>query len=142
MTDAEYRKEKARVKGYVDKWRTTLGLGWFRLNFDWERSYSPKGHAALTTMDRWQYREFDVLFFLPNMAELTDERCEEVVIHELAHCLTAPFAMNMNGADTNDDYRRDIMEQTTTIVANAIEWAYQAGEKSAKVKKVIKAKES
>lgn len=140
MNDKESAKQKARIKKYMDKWHETLGLKWFEVNITYERSYSTDESAAITIMDRWQYRSFDITYYLPNLADLDDEHLEGVIVHELVHCLTAPFAMNMKGTEDNDGYRRDLIEQTTTIVANAIEWAYQAGVDSGKVNKVKKEK--
>lgn len=140
MDDKEYRKQKARIKKYMDKWHSTLGLRWFDVDIIYDRSISNDGSAAITDMGRWSYRSFDITFYMPIMAELNDERFEEVVVHELVHCLTAPFAMNMQGSEENSNYRRDIMEQTTTIITNAIEWSYQAGIDSVKVNKETKEK--
>lgn len=139
MNDKEFNKQKARIKKYMDKWHATLGLRWFDVDITYERSYSTDGRAASTVMDRWQYRAFDITYYLPNMADLDDEHFEEIIVHELTHCLTAPFAMNMIGTDDDNEYRRNLIEQTVTIVANAIEWSYQAGKDSVKIKKAKKA---
>lgn len=124
MNDKEYNKIKSRIGKYMTKWQGPMGMRWYKINVVWDRSYDRDGASARTDMSRWQYHECDITFFLPTLADRSDEEIESVVVHELTHCLLAAISCNMKGVDENDDYRRQIMEQNTTMVANALEWVY------------------
>lgn len=115
MKDADYEKLKKRINDLVHEWRHLMKLDRMRINCTFDRSYSsePAGMAALTTMDRWKYLEFDIHWFLPTLAEYDDpEDLEQVVVHELVHVLLAPISRNMVPSD--HDYQADLMEMVTS----------------------------
>jgi hypothetical protein len=134
MNDAVYKTQKKRVGDFLTKWQGPMGLRMVKVNVTWDRSYDGDGAAARTTMNRWQYKEFDITFYLPRFIDLSDDEAESVVVHELSHCLMAPISMNMTGVDDDNDYRRQLMELNTSQVSDALEWVYQAGRDSVKVK--------
>lgn len=128
MIDAEYRKQKKRVGDFLTKWQGPMGLRQVKIEVIWDRSYNSDSMVAETNMGRWEYREYDITFYLPSCAEQSDEDLERVVVHELAHCLLAPISMSMLGTDENDKYRRKIMEFNTELVTSALFWVRSAGE--------------
>lgn len=124
MTDKEYREQKKRVQKFIDKWHKTLGMGWYRIDLEWDRARAEDypNEAAITEW-QWQYRTASITFRLPEIALLNDEKLENVVVHEFAHILTG--AMVQNQPDEN----RQLMEYSTENVARALIWAREAGKK-------------
>lgn len=124
MTDKEYREQKRRVQKYFDKWYAVLGMGWYRIDREWDRVRSEEtpSEAAVTSW-QWQYRTASITYRLPVIAELDDDKLENVVVHEFAHILTG--AMVQNQPDDN----RQLMEYSTENVARALIWAREAGQK-------------
>lgn len=135
MNDEEARKQKRRIQKFITKWQAPMGLRWFKIHLIYERGLctTGSGTAAETSMANWKYRSFEIIFYLPVIAEQKDDEVEEIVVHELTHCLLGPISCNMRGTNENDDYRRDIMELNTELVASAIMWTYQAGADAAKL---------
>ena len=129
MTDKEYRDQKARVRKYWDKWFSSIGMGWWQIDLNWERDREPDSWNTIgMTHCNWQYRTGDITFYLPACVDLTDDQLEEAVVHEFVHILAMPIH------DMRDDQARDITEHTVTTIARAIIWARQAGEKKAAAK--------
>lgn len=124
MTDKEYREQKKRVQKYFDKWYSVLGMGWYRIDRNWDRARSEDApnEAAITSW-QWQYRTASITYRLPVIAELDDDKLENVVVHEFAHILTG--AMVQNAPDDNDQLK----EYGTECVARALIWAREAGRK-------------
>jgi hypothetical protein len=127
MTDKEYRLQKKRVQKYIDKWFKTLGLGWFTVDFEWcrERDNEVPSLAGMTHSS-WQYKSATIIWFVPVLAEHSDETVENVVIHEFTHVLLSGLAQNQ--IDGNDKYAKQINEYTTEVVANAFGWSRAAGQ--------------
>lgn len=135
MKDKEYEAEKKRIKGLVDKWVDPLGLKWFEITINYNRDYQEKdNNAAIATYSSWMYRHFTIDFFTATTKESSDAELEDTIVHELVHCLTAPLASNMIGTDSNDQYRRDLIEQTVDMITKAFGWVYEAGVDDGKVK--------
>lgn len=121
MNDAEFEKQKARVQRYIDKWMPA-GFGWWRIDFMWERS-SASGFEGCTEnaniIEHWQYRAATITFNLGATKDLTDERLEETVIHELSHLLLGSIR------DYSTDAQRQMTEFAVTSVARALLWTHQ-----------------
>lgn len=154
IDDARYKKEKARIGKYMTKWQGPLGLRWFKIEVAFDRSYSPDNThtAAVTHMGAWQYHQFTITYYIPEMMDMPDDEIETTVLHELSHVLLASISCNMDGTDSDDKYRRQLMEFNTELVAKALLWARLAGTddhkaelkaqaKSAKLKSESKVKE-
>jgi hypothetical protein len=132
MTDKDYQKAKKRVEKYIEKWRSPMGLDWWKIYFDWHRVYHEDSQliGAQTNMNRWQYREADIDFYLPHVVDIKDEEVEHLVVHELTHVLLSAISVNMR--DLNDDYQHDLMELNTELVASAFLWIREDGEDNGK----------
>jgi hypothetical protein len=128
MTDKEYREQKRRVQKYIDKWREPMGIGWFRVTFEWSRLED--GETAARTLSSWQYKNATITWFLPHLAKFTDDVVEQTVVHEFAHILLSGLAQNQIHDD--ESMANQINEYTTEIVANAVMWAREAGQKDKK----------
>lgn len=127
MTDKEFEKQKKRVKKIVDKWFTTLGLGWYEVDFEWSREFD--GETAGRCVSSWQYRSATITFFLPKLAQHDDETVERTVVHEMTHILLSALAQNQAGDDGG--LTDQINEYATESVTNALIWTRTAGEKTA-----------
>lgn len=128
MKDAEFNALKAKLKALSFKWAERMGLGWYRLHFEWMREYaystsSDRRDTAAETKSYWQYREATITFYLEKLAVFDDDVLEETIIHELAHILVCP------NEDFSDDARSQQTEYMTTCVAKAVKWAYDDGVK-------------
>jgi hypothetical protein len=129
MTDKEYREQKKRVKAYFDKWSRAVGLGWYRVFYEWDRARSEDDVSeVMKTTVSWHYREVTFYIRLPAAAELDDEHLEHVVVHELVHALTGSFMSQM---DLSDKAVNQIMEFGTESIAMALIWAREAGKNDA-----------
>jgi predicted SprT family Zn-dependent metalloprotease len=131
MTDKEFDKQKARVQKYIDKWFTTLGMGWFTIDFEWTRETD--GGTAGRTTSQWQYRSATITFFLSILAEHDDDTVERTVVHEMAHVLLSGIAQNMIHDD--ETLSNQVNEYTTETVTAALMWARLAGEDQLKKRK-------
>jgi hypothetical protein len=123
VTDKEYNTQKKRVQKYIDRWLTTLGLRWFRIDFVWEREHD--GDCAARTLSSWQYKDATVTWYLPKIASISDDLLEQTVVHEFTHVLLSGLAQN--AIDRDSDYANQLNEYTTEIVSNALSWAREAG---------------
>lgn len=128
MTDKEYREQKKRISKFTDKWFKTMGLGWFKVNFEWARYED--GETAARTLSSWQYKSATITWFLPHIAKYDDDTIEQCVVHEFAHVLLSGLAQNMIHDD--ETMTNQINEYTTELVTSAVMWAREAGQKDKK----------
>jgi hypothetical protein len=136
MTDKEYKKQVARVRKYLDKWQKPCGFGWWTIEVEYsrERDEDVAGTFA-QCWSYWQYRSGTLRFFLPVVANCTDEQVEQNVLHELCHLIVSP----LENFDSKE--KRQITEYTTTLVAEALYWAHTQVKKGrSNVKRTIKIK--
>lgn len=126
MTDSEYKAEKKRVMKSITKWKHILGLGAHKINIEWDRHTKESNpDVAIDCNNSWQYRLICLNVYTPVTVENSDDELEHIVIHELSHTLLAPLAQSV-------DDEENVHEFATTCVAQAIQWAYEAGSKVAK----------
>lgn len=123
MTDKEYREQKKRVQKYIDKWFKTLGLGWFLVDMEWSREHD--GEVAARTFSSWEYKSATITWFLPHLANQSDDTVERCVVHEFCHILLSGLAQNQR--DTDEVLADQVNEYTTELVASAFIWARAAG---------------
>lgn len=129
MTDKEYREQKKRVQAYIDKWFKAMGLGWFQVTMTWQRERdSDNPNTAARTISSWQYRNAEIIWFVPALVDNDDYFLEGIVVHEFTHILLSPLLL----VDAKEDLPLQ-HEYATECVARAIQGAREAGEKSAKI---------
>jgi hypothetical protein len=90
MTDAEYEEQKGRIRKLVEEWVKPIGLGWWRIDFEYEREDKPCPEGATDSCVAechvaWKYLQATITFYLPQVARLDDERLEYAFVHELMH---------------------------------------------------------
>lgn len=119
MKDAEYEKQRDRIRALADKWLEPLGLlMWRRVHLafsDDVKAGSPEcvGEARVS----WEYQEATITFYLPNVVGLDDEDLEYAFVHECQHVLV--HEMRWQDADT-DNIRHE--ERVCTTLARAFVW--------------------
>lgn len=94
MNDETFETQRARVLAIVERWKPVIAYGW-RLDVAWSRGPFQVGGAIDAECVgaigyAWDYLEATVTFDLAQCETLSDERIEEVVVHELSHLLVAP----------------------------------------------------
>ncbi len=125
MTDKEVKAERKRTKAVLDKWRDILGLHKDRFHFDFHRIPNPDcSNAVADVTASWEYRNHYVNIYLSESAKLDDVQLEECLVHELCHVLLSPLWDSQEGKSKAEIEKN---EYTTTSLAYAIIWAYQAG---------------
>lgn len=125
MNDKECRNQIKRVKALLDKWEKPCGFRWFQIEHTFSRDNDQEGQGTGgCTASQWQYRNAWITWFLPVIAELTDEQLEEMVVHELCHTLISPI-------ENYEDKMAERTELATTNVERALRFAYEAGKKAA-----------
>jgi hypothetical protein len=121
---AAWRKEKARIKRFIYKWVTPLGLGWWKVDIEWLDGPPETPHEgfdkAADCRAQWPYRKATVRFWLNATMDMDDEDLEEMVVHELCHILV------------NQMREEGIVheEAVVTALSKAFIWTYSAGRKT------------
>jgi len=128
MKDKDYKIQVKRIKSLIKKWVKPMGLGWWRIDFIYERQeaganlseadYSPKDiggnwMCAMETRADPYYLTASVTCYLPTIQELDDEDLEEYFLHELMHIFLRP----MHHAKTSKEE-----ELVATKLAQAFIW--------------------
>lgn len=141
MTDKEYSTQKKRVEKLIAKWVKQIGLGWWSITYEWERSLKAdpldSTYKPIDIDGEWTtfmdcrsdpyYRDAYITFYLPACESLSDKRLERCFVHELLHVFLAPMRTK---AKHNEE------ELVATTLADALIWAREAGYDDAKRSKV------
>lgn len=141
MTDKEYNKQKKRIQLLHKKWHDTLGLSWWRVTYAYSREGIGKHEAAYESESAGMigamcetdsnYLTATITFYLPNLAEISDDILEEIFLHECMHILINPMSHKDKSAEE---------ERVATMLARALAWAYGDAFKSGQKAKVTKKK--
>jgi len=119
MSDIE--KTAGKIRAYFKKWEwIVVKWGWkFDVNYcDCVEDMPEKAsyRAAGITFCDWQYLEADIYINVKIASELSDEKIEYIVLHELTHLLLSPMQ------DTIDN-----VEMCATTIARVIKMASMKG---------------
>lgn len=122
MTDAEYAEQKARIQKLIDKWLEPLGLCWWRITFEWDRTthVEPEGNAAGSWCTvakcavRWKYFQACMTWRLLNILHVSDEDLEHFFVHECMHI----FLNEMREEDEDLGHE----ERVASMLTNAFLW--------------------
>lgn len=125
MDDAAFEAQRARVMAVVLRWKPIIAPGWF-IDCEWSRGpYAIGGvaeYADASITAAWDYMEATVKFDLARVAVMPDDELDRLVIHEMAHILTAPLVEASSRA-----VLQSRKEHATTMAQHAIYAAYVAG---------------
>lgn len=127
MTDKEYKVELKRIKKLIKKWPKNIGLGWWRIDFQYirddvnteETSYSPKvmdgkwESIMVTTCDPY-YLKAKIEIYFKFTSQLKDDELEHAFLHELMHIFMSPMHTKQKAKEE---------ELVATQLAKAFIWA-------------------
>lgn len=104
MIDSDAALQQSRIEMFLDKWLPLVGLGDWDMYHVFNRDNVVHGadgsltQAAVTP--QWPYMEARFEWNLTMIAQNDDDSLEEVVIHELCHCLVDETA----GGGDNEEH--------------------------------------
>lgn len=125
MNDKEYEEQKKRIEIYINGLQKVLGMNWWAITHEFLREKEEHDCSIVAmTSTRWEYRSAYVRWYIPVVAEQSDEELRGVFIHEMSHILVGPTQNNETDADTQ------MTEFAVTNVARAIEFALDSGHKN------------
>ena len=132
MKEIEYKKQKNRVEKLFWKWRTPLGLGWWKIELHYsdeesksELTYAPpdidtKYTCIFDVHSDYYYNTATITAYLPIVKNVKDEDLERYFLHEMMHILLRP----MKHKDTAKEE-----ELVATKLADAFGWVVEAVKK-------------
>lgn len=134
MTDAEYEAQKARITALIDRWLYPMGLGYWKLTFQYERKgLRPTDNDAaqnwqpmMDVASKWQYLSADIRIGLPDIQDISDDDLENHFVHELSHVLVNEMREGEKGECSLHE------ERVCSMLANAFLWVRAAALKEAK----------
>jgi len=132
MDDKTYNAQKRRLRGLGKKWFKCLGLGWWKVDIEYDRdgkSFTVKEPAfgidqfqiARVHVD-WEYSQANVIWNIPAVRGRADRQLEEDFLHESAHILIREMREWANHRKAEDAVRHE--ERVVTALANAFRWIW------------------
>ena len=124
MTDKQFRDLKGAIEVFCERWRSRLGLHWWKISYTFDRTGedfasaedSSDGvtriRASAKTSVRWPYLIATVAFNMPALAVLSLGDVEELLLHEHVHILVNE--MREDGVDHE--------ERVVTMLTSAFLW--------------------
>ena len=144
MTDAEVKKQIGRVKELCDPWVAVLGLGAWDITNTFDRvglktdagDLNDNLRCMAKTAVRWPYLNANIMWNLPQLGDLEDDKLEQIVVHELCHILVhemREWAPEIIEADRSAIGMKH-EERVTTNLTNAFIWVRNAARRTKKQK--------
>jgi hypothetical protein len=111
VTDAEYKKQKARILGLARSWVKPLGLDSWDIVYVLQRagikSEGPtvgKGRCILFEVDvDWRYLKVALSADMLEVAELSDDELEAAFVHELMHIFVNEMRADRKGSVDHEE---------------------------------------
>ncbi|MFA6046656.1 MAG: hypothetical protein WC718_16850 [Phycisphaerales bacterium] len=124
MNDAEYAAQKARVQKLIDKWLLPLGLKYWNVTVDFDRTEyvgrdddeAANWKQVAKCAVRWQYFQAHMTWRLLVTKDASDEELERYFLHECMHV----FLHEMR----EDDPELAHEERVASMLANAFWWVH------------------
>lgn len=114
-------KQKKEISGYLRKWQPKLFLhGWaFKTTYFHEN----EGEETAAVMMKTEYKTANIKIN-PRFWELGKEEREEVIVHELCHCVVQPLVQLANDAGEGhavsgrevDHWKESVTQHLTNII--------------------------
>lgn len=126
MTDEQFEKEKQRLRRFVDRWYSVLGLESFHTIFEYHRGLIPDYLSSTGTCSvNWEYHQAWVDFSCEKSSRLDDRDAELVVVHELCHILVNQMR---DYTDEHGNTHIKHEESVVTQLSKAFLWVRESGE--------------
>lgn len=116
------------IRAAFEKWVNCLGLAWWEIQIAYyddpgeivrQFRQADNGDVVAAFVDaNWMYAEATICINLPLFAEMTDEKIERIVVHELMHILVN----EMREGEIHHE------ERVVTQLTKAIFWTVKAHE--------------
>ena len=137
MKDKEAKIQIKRVRALQKKWHDIIGLRQWRIDYIYSDQDHPSGQGSYspelshnwvvpmaTNCDPY-YLKGSIVFYLPNLVELSDDELEEGYGHELMHIMLSLMRTDKKSKEE---------EQVATKLALAFIWVSEHFEKQGRVK--------
>lgn len=137
MDDKTYNAQKRRLKKLGAKWLHCLGLGWWKIDAEYDRhgaDFPPPqdGWREIAAVyAKWQFRQARIVWNMPALPRLTDEELETHFVHECGHILICEMRECSTGSETDHLTRHE--ERVVIGIVNALFWTWEAGAKATKL---------
>lgn len=128
MKKKVFKAQRSRLQKLAERWIKPVGLSWWRINLNYDRtgeSFKDAEHnepgfhsgAAARCFPDWRYAEATIIFNMPELVHLSDEKLEYVFVHELMHIFLAEMR---EGANSTKQLPHE--ERVATTLAKAFIW--------------------
>lgn len=111
--------EQARAETQTKEVSRRLGLDWLEYKVEYSSVVSEAAASTIASSSwNWFYRQGEMTWFLPQVAQLEDKEIRDTAIHEFVHALIDPIW----GELSDEDQKRldHHMELATENVARAL----------------------
>ena len=103
LSDEQFETQKSRIKAFIEKWITPLGLKWWReISFEYvnlcHKDDDEEFGRPFTCTVFWPNLIATIYCYMPMIAQRSDDDLEGDLVHELCHILVAEIA-DYNGKD-------------------------------------------
>lgn len=129
MTDAEYEALMARIIALKDKWHYALGLGHWRVTYEYDRAGDEfddarggrRNVAGICKVD-WQYAQAKITFNMDALNGCDDDTLEETFVHECMHILVNEMRGKPNVCQPSE-------ERVCSMLERAFRWTWEEARK-------------
>ncbi len=93
MNKRETARTQKRLETLLVEWKPKLLRAWrvSHVFVDGPVGSSVPGRVTQATcIPAWEYKDAEIRWSIPALSELDDIELEEIVVHELLHCVVAP----------------------------------------------------
>ena len=119
-------KQQKRVMGLVRRWKPILGLASWSIQVTFSEEESDcsncrktdghtEWHTIMQNATDWAYMNTALVVFLPAIRDMSMEKLEEVVIHELCHTVVAEMRPDVDPQDYDTKHE----ERVVTMLAHS-----------------------
>lgn len=131
MRDRDFNLVRRKIEALLAFWKTELGVSRWRLTAE----YCREGElvATGTGMRRvgdctasWEYMEARIRFNMPELFALSDGHLEQVVVHELLHCVVAEMCVSTK---EQAGHQGDHEERVVSMLTQSFGWLRDSAEK-------------
>lgn len=127
LSEADHQKK--RLGPIIRKWLNRTGLNGWTVDIEYYDRIPRHEDAAMAMDVQWVYLQATMKVSTNKVADETDRRCEEIIVHELAHILVNEMRPLHRG-DNLDDYasaqQMEHEERVCTMIARALLWTYES----------------
>lgn len=138
-TDADFRKQRDRIRKLADKWLTVLGLKWWSIDIEYSRvpletDAGAEWVCTAKASAKWEYLRGTLSFNVIELISKPDEELERIFVHECCHLLVNEMRMwgekRMSERECDEAMHHE--ERVVCGMTSAFLWTFKAGVDAAK----------